>query len=105
MCPGALQSHLEHRNLPERHRRLSDHQQQRRCSPVTAPNQRTPEWSHHWRKGWSHDWRKGGPITLAELLPSGPMPLAGDRGAQCQLNSKEISPNPEKTLDDPLVHP
>ena len=56
-------------------------------------------------QGWSHDWRKGGPITLAELLPSGPMPLAGDRCAQCQLNSKEISPNPEKTLDGPLVHP
>ena len=39
-----------------------------------------PGWSHHWRKRCSHDWRKSGPITLAELrlLPSGPMPLAGD---------------------------
>lgn len=31
-------SNLEHRNLPEHHRRLSDCQQKRRCSPVTAPN-------------------------------------------------------------------
>jgi len=31
-------SNLEHRNLPECHRRLSDCQQERRCSPVTAPN-------------------------------------------------------------------
>jgi hypothetical protein len=37
-----------------------------------------PGWSHHWRSRWSHHWRKGGPITLAELLPSGPIPLAGD---------------------------
>ena len=37
-----------------------------------------PGVSHHWRTGWSHDWRKGGPITLAERLPSAPMPLAGD---------------------------
>jgi hypothetical protein len=28
--------------------------------------------------GWSHHWRTGGPITLAELASSGPMPLAGD---------------------------
>ncbi len=33
------------------------------------------------------------------------MPPAGDTCAQCQLNSKEISLNPEKTLDDPLVPP
>ena len=45
---------------------------------MTAPNPRTPGWSHHWRTGWSHDWRNSGPITLAELLPSGPIPLAGD---------------------------
>ncbi len=38
--------------------------------PLTAPNWRTPGWSHH--------WRTGGPITLAELNSSGPMPLAGD---------------------------
>ncbi len=48
-------TNLEHRNLPKRHRRLSDRQQERRCSPVTAPNRRTPRvvpslaarWSHH----------------------------------------------------------
>ena len=48
---------------------------------MTAPNPRTPGWSHHWRTGWSHDWRNSGPITLAELLPSGPIPLAGDKQA------------------------
>jgi hypothetical protein len=30
--------------------------------------------------GWSHHWRTGGPITLAELSSTGPIPLAGDRG-------------------------
>jgi hypothetical protein len=27
---------------------------------------------------WSHHWRTGGPIKLAQLASSGPMPLAGD---------------------------